>query len=300
MFLRSRSVLLEAVSQSTRFNARTGLWIKRSVQFFGGSLMVFSAAAFAHAVDRCPQTGRYRLLTTSLEEDVAIGNRISHSLLGSVQRELVLPSSHPLTRICQRILDRIALSQPKEKHTFSFEIVIVSDSSDSIYSLPNGDIILHAGVLGSIRNEEELAGLLAHHMAHTILRHSSEVVSFSDLTRLPSGFLYSAVAVLGDGIISNALRWLAVEMTQPERMLMQVSYSENLLLEADRLGADLMSSAGYDPYQFLAYLELHFPEYRSSRLSADLKSISQPPLSKAIRRNPELEYWTSRISSQLV
>lgn len=189
---------------------------------------------------------------TSPEEDIDVGNKLSHSIISSVQSELVLPRSHPLTRICQQVVDRIVVGANVKSG--GFKIIIISDSQVNAISLPNGDIIVHAGLIGSVRNEDELAGVLAHEMAHTILRHSSEVVVVSDIARIPSGFLYSAAfAAGGSGIISAGLRWLAMKLAQPERLLADLPVSRKVEAEADKVGMSLMAESGFDPESFVEY-----------------------------------------------
>lgn len=293
---------------------RTHKFVRRVIKLVAGSVITFSVAAVGHSLNRCPQTGRYRLLMTSPDEDVEIGNRMSHSLLSSLPKDAVLPSSHPLTRLCQRLVDRISLACDFEKgQNLAFEIIVVSDTLKNAYSIPNGDIVVHAGLIGDVRNEDELAGLLAHEMAHTILRHSSEVVSISDLARVPSGFLYSAIALTGPGVISGALRWLAVEMTQPERLLAELPTSRRLEAEADQYGVDLMVRAGYSPRKFLEYWKRQpvddaknyfastHPHSRDRIRILEEYIERMPRLEDESRRtnDPTLQYWIDRISSQL-
>ena len=305
----SRSLPVLSLVRSS--SNRTRLWVRRLAKFVAGSVVTFSVAAVGHSLNRCPQTGRLRLLMTSPEEDVEIGNRMSHSLLSSLPREAVLASSHPLTRICQRIADRISLAADVSGRQLNFEVIVLTDSLRNAYSLPNGDIVVHAGLVGDVRNEDELAGLLAHEMAHTILRHSSEVVSISDMARIPSGFLYSAVALTGSGFISGALRWLAVEMTQPERLLVELPTSRRLESEADKFGVDLMVRAGYDAHRLVDYWRRqprrnnHFSsthphtEQRCEDLELYVRKHDDSPRSDRKPDNSQLQYWIHRISSQL-
>jgi predicted Zn-dependent protease len=201
----------------------------------------------------------------------------------------------------------------------TFNIVVISDNQRNAFALPNGDIVLHAGLISDIKNEDELAGLIAHEMSHSILRHSSEVVSISDLARIPSGFLYSAVALTGTGPLSGLLRWLAVEMAQPERLLAELPTSRRLEKEADRVGIDLMVQSGYDANAVLEYWkrqpksEKYLTVASSHPNNADrLQEIKQYLDSKQLsasnpptRIKPEedrettLEYWIARISSQM-
>ena len=303
----SRSLpMLSVVRSRWSHSERIRHILHRTTQIVTGSVVVFSVAAVAHSVDKCPRTGRIRLLITSPDEDIEIGNRMSHAILSSIPRDLVLPSSHPLTRVCQRIVDRIALSSDLK----SFNIILISDSNKNAFSLPNGDIVINAGLIGDVKNEHELAGLLSHEIAHAILRHSSEVVSLSDLARIPSGFLYSAVAASGAGLVSGLFRWMAVEMAQPERLLVELPTSRRLEGEADRVGIDLMAQAGYDPVAIRTYWERQPESENYVRIAAshpnnadrlaDITEYVKDLVSPAkYTENEALAYWIGRISDQI-
>lgn len=248
----SRSLPVLNLIKRSAGESRYHSFLHRLSQVVAGSLIAFTGAAVAHSVEQCPVTGRWRLLMTSLEEDEEVGTKISHALLSGYAPDLVLASSHPLTRICQHLADRIA--QPGYSGTAKgFKVIVISDSRKNAFSLPNGDIIVHAGLVGDVADENELAGLLAHEMAHTILRHSSEVVSVSDFMRIPSGLVYSAVASSGSSVVTGAFRWLAVEMVRPERFITGLPVSRRLEAEADRVGLDLMVNAGFDPRAMARY-----------------------------------------------
>jgi len=237
-------------------------YIKYFTKVIGGSVVIFSTAAFAHAVDVCPFTGRYRLSMTTGDEDIDIGDRMSTDLIDEkFGKQMILPPSHPLTRCVQRIADRltrVAIETARtpvdaSKSAHSMRIMIVSDSSENAIALPNGDIFVHAGLIGSVENEDELAGLIAHEIAHVLCRHSSEVVAVSDLARIPSGFLYSATMVSGDTIVSGLLRWIALRFTSPDRLLTEIPISRKLEAEADYLAVKYSCMAGYDLGRILDY-----------------------------------------------
>lgn len=226
-----------------------------------GSLGVFSASALAFSVDRCPYTGRFRLLTTTAEQEIEIGNRLSHSLISSLPSDRVLSSTHPLTRMCQKIVDRIVLNSSELVYS-QYKVIVISDSLKDCFSLPNGDIVLHAGLLADIESETDLAIILSRAIAHAVLRHSSEVTSLIDLTRIPSRFLFQLVSFAGIGPLASAFKWLA----QPS---MSVS-SPKLEAEAAVFALELLKN-----YQ----VEL------GTQISPDQQNLA---------------YWKRRISTQII
>ena len=222
--------------------------VHRLSRITGASVGLFSAAALGFSLNKCPYTGRVRLLTSTLEQDLDVGNRISHTLVSN--SDYVLPSSHPLSRICQKIVDKLVLSSGNLRWS-QMKVIVISDSSKQIFSLPNGDIIVHAGAIGDVNTKAELAGLLSNAISHALLRHSSEVVSFKDLVRLPSGFLYSLVPVAGGAtsIWGGLISWLL-----PEERKISEFRSPKQETEADAFAVKVMREAGYDAQALIELL----------------------------------------------
>lgn len=225
-----------------------------AVGFVGGSVVVFSGVVLANAVEKSPFTGRWRLCMTSPEEDIEVGYRLSQNMLSKFTRDQVLSGSHPLVRSIQQIANKLIDTCGNTEmvaNTPTIRVVVVSDSSTAVYSLPNGDIVLHAGLIGSLDSVDELAVVLAHEIAHVICRHSAEIVTVSDLLAIPSGFLYSHVASAGNA--GALVRWLALKMARPERLLAELPVSRKIEIEADIVGVRLMGTAGFDPNVAHAY-----------------------------------------------
>lgn len=212
-----------------------------ALKFVGGSVVVFSGFVFASAVNRAPFTDRWRLCMTSPEEDVEVGYRLSRDMLSQFPRDLILPASHPMVRLVQQVANKLVDGLGDDVQCPTIRVIAVSDSNTSAYSLPNGDIIIHAGLLGTLSSVDELAVVLSHEIAHVICRHSAEIVTLSDLLAIPSGFLYSHAAG------SAPIRWFALKMARPERILAELPVSRKVEIEADIVGLTLMRNAGFDP-----------------------------------------------------
>ncbi|MGF1600691.1 MAG: M48 family metalloprotease [Thermosynechococcaceae cyanobacterium] len=105
-----------------------------------------------------------------------------------------------------------------------YEFNIIKDKNLNAFALPGGKIFLNAGAITKSRSEAELAGLMAHELAHTVLSHGFQLVTDGDATTgltslLPFGSLFSSLA-LND-------------------------YSRDMEEQADLLGTRMLSSAGY-------------------------------------------------------
>jgi predicted Zn-dependent protease len=277
--------------------------MRRISQVTLGSIGVFTVASFAHSLNKCSYSKRWRLLITSPDEEIDMGNRISHSIVSSTDNDLLLSGTHPLARICQKIVDRLVVAS---NLSGGFRVVIISDSRNHSIALPNGDIIIHAGLIGFVESESELAGVLSREIAHSILRHGSEVVTLSDLARIPSGFLYSLVPYMGS-YLSSSMKWFAVQMAQPDRILSEIPMSDKLINEANRLGLKMMASSGFNPNEYYEYLNRGDSTSRrqADSIRSELESYNgTDPLgtSSIVKKDKELtlRYWIDEIRKQVV
>ena len=121
------------------------------------------------------------------------------------------------------------------------------DSKDiNAFALPGGYIYVNSGVIDAAESEAEVAGVLAHEIGHVVARHSAEQVAKMQLAGLGLGVLG---AILGDGGKSQMANMAAQMVTSGVFM----KYSREAKREADRLGAQNMYDAGYDPSAMVTF-----------------------------------------------
>ena len=130
-----------------------------------------------------------------------------------------------------------------------FDIKIIYDPNLNAFAFPNGVIYVHTGVLARMENESQLAALLAHEMTHCTHRHSLRVLK--SLKDRPAYMAIVQQSLKKIAMVQGLARILGVNGS----MAAVTGYSREFEAEADRLGLDLMSKAGYDPRQALNLFE---------------------------------------------
>lgn len=115
---------------------------------------------------------------------------------------------------------------------YSFKVRVSRDSTINAFAAPGGHIVFLDGLIQSAQFPEELAGVLAHEMAHVVRRHPLEGLIRAMGLRLVIGML------IGDA--SGVLSGLA---GVGEHLLL-LSYSRDKEAEADRLGVEMLNRAG--------------------------------------------------------
>jgi predicted Zn-dependent protease len=126
-------------------------------------------------------------------------------------------------------------------------IIKVIDSDDiNAFALPGGFFYVNTGVILNADNEAELAGVMAHEIAHVAACHIAREQTRSTLAQIASVPLIFVGG--GIGLAAQEAAGLALPMTF-------LRFSRGFEAEADYLGLQYMYKSGYDPQAFTAFFE---------------------------------------------
>ena len=174
--------------------------------------------------------GREQPLAFSPQQELAVGRRAYQDVLGGLGDRLLPPDSGEAARVGGVVarLARAADVEPLQReillrvrgYRFEWEARVVRDDRVNAFCLPAGKMVVYTGILPVAATDDQLAAVLGHEMAHALSHHASERVA-----REQSG--------------ANALRALSYDRMQES--------------EADHVGLFLMTFAGYDPDQAVAF-----------------------------------------------
>ncbi len=141
---------------------------------------------------------------------------------------------------------RLASQAHEGAHRFTF--FAVRDSSINAFALPGGFIGVNAGLVKATRSEAELAGVLAHEIAHVTQRHIARSIQNAGRANLASAAAMLAAILIGatTGVPSDAVLG-SVTAAQGLAAQSQINYTRANEQEADRVGINILSSAGFDP-----------------------------------------------------
>ncbi|XP_072173218.1 metalloendopeptidase OMA1, mitochondrial-like [Diadema setosum] len=157
-----------------------------------------------------------------------------------------VPTSHPIYGVITDVVTRLIQGNQDvaQIRNQTWTIHVVNSKNGNAFVLPNGHIFVFAGVLEMTDNLEQLGTVLAHEMAHVVLSHAAEMVSFMEL------FDFFMIAVLtalwtflpNDGIALVAT-WFKQKVIQ---LLIQMPYNRVLETEADEVGLMLAAKSCFD------------------------------------------------------
>ena len=125
-----------------------------------------------------------------------------------------------------------------------FTVTLVNSSVNNAFAVPGGYIYSTRQLVGLMNNEAELAAVLGHEVGHVAARHSQRRQAASQRNSIlgTAGAILSGV-LLGNSAIGDTLSRGFLQGSQ----MLTLSFSRNQELEADELGIQYLTSAGYDP-----------------------------------------------------
>ncbi len=169
----------------------------------------------------------------SPEEETRIGRQIAGNLLGAVP----LVRDDKLQRYVNLVGDWVAQQSGRKDITWHFGVLDTEDIN--AFAAPGGYIFVTKGLYQRLNNEAELAGVLAHEIAHVTLKHHLKVLKQSSLIGA-LGQAASHKAKDSDQVVQNLIGNGAEIMAR--------GLDKNAEFEADRVGIVFAARAGYDPW----------------------------------------------------
>ncbi len=177
-------------------------------------------------------------------EEIEIGNGVAANLLGAA----------PLVRndALQKYVNRVGLwlALQTERPNLPWRFGVTDDADVNAFATPGGTILITRGLYERLRNESELAGVLAHEIAHVLQKHQLRAIK-SALGREWKMDIANAVAERKDsGSARNQLKAFTAGTELFARGL-----DKNEEFEADRMGVVIAARAGYNPFGLVGSLQ---------------------------------------------
>lgn len=137
------------------------------------------------------------------------------------------------------------LASHSDRPDKSFTFVVLNQDVVNAFAAPGGVIALYSGLILAADDENEVAGVLAHEIAHVTQQHLYRALENQKAMTIPIVLAMLAIAVAGGGdgeAITGALMSGQAAAAQTA-----INYTRQNEYEADRIGISTLSRAGYDP-----------------------------------------------------
>ena len=192
----------------------------------------------------------------SPEEEIALGEGITSGILGAAP----LHADQNLQRYVNRVGKWLALHTERADLPWSFGVI--DTETINAFAMPGGSILVSHGLVKRLANESELAGVLAHEIAHVVKKHQLSAIQSGAGTDLLASvgkdLAADRIGRSGGGVLAQtgktALASAGIDLLKNGAFLRPLDRS--MEYEADRMAVVIAARSGYDPYGLVAVLQM--------------------------------------------
>jgi predicted Zn-dependent protease len=189
-----------------------------------------------------PASAVAALVLISVPEEIAMGRKAQAAMVARTPRV----GSAEIQAYVRDVGRRLAAVAGGPSFSYSFDVANLAEVN--AFALPGGHVWVYRGALAVARSESELAGVLAHEIAHVVERHAARQASTAMVAsvglELLSALLGNTGGAVTSGLAANALTGSVF-----------LSFSREDELVADREGTRILRNAGWDPDGLASFLE---------------------------------------------
>ncbi|HEY1342409.1 MAG TPA: M48 family metallopeptidase [Bryobacteraceae bacterium] len=175
----------------------------------------------------------------SLEKEIALGKQMAQE----VEREAKLVDDPIVTEYVNRLGQNLVRNSDAK---VPFTIKVIESEDVNAFALPGGFMFVNSGLVLKADNEAELAGVMAHEIAHVAARHGTKQATRGEIVN------YATIPLIFMG------GWAGYAVRQAAGLAVPLGFlrfSRGMESEADQLGIEYMYKAGYDPTAFVDFFE---------------------------------------------
>ena len=231
-------------------------------------LVVLACVVFACA--KAPVTGRRQFLLITEAQEMQLGTEGYAEIL---ETSTLSDDDEAVARL-RTIGSRIAGVTGEDDYEWEFNL-IENDSIVNAFCMPGGKVAFYTGILELARDDDEIATVMAHEIAHATARHGAE--------RMTQLLMYQLGGIaLGEALKNNRDETMALAQVAygvGATLAYILPYSRKHESEADHIGLVYMAKAGYDPraaVRFWKKMQEHYagqepPEWLSTHPSSQTR-----------------------------
>jgi len=190
------------------------------------------------------------------EEEIQLGQGLTAGLLGGAP----LHKDERLQRYVNRVGRWVALHSERPDLPWSFGVIDVD--TINAFAMPGGMIVISNGLLKKLQSESELAGALAHEVAHVVQKHQLKAIQSGQLSDVAQTVAteYANQRIAGGGasaagkVLGTAAAGVGIGVLKDGFLVKPLDRDKEF--EADKMGIVLAARAGYDPYGLVAVLQM--------------------------------------------
>ncbi len=204
----------------------------------------------------------------SLEKEIALGKRLAQD----VERHSKIVDDPVIAEYVNRVGQNLVRNSDAK---VPFTIKLIDSADVNAFALPGGFFYVNSGLMLRAESESELAGVMAHEIAHVAARHGTRQATKAQLVQ------FATIPLLFIG------GWTGYGIYQASGFLIPMTFlkfSRGMESEADFLGIQYLYKAGYDPTSFVDFFEKMLADEKRRPGTMSKLFRSHPPHGSRIRK----------------
>jgi predicted Zn-dependent protease len=215
-----------------------------------GSVGFFLLIAACQTVQ---QTGRSQFIIVSESQELKLGDDAYKETLGKERLSTRKDWQAQLRRVGQRI------AAAADKPDYIWEFSVIQGKEVNAFALPGGKVAFWEGIMPIAQDDNGIAVIMGHEVAHVLARHGAERMSQALGAEAVGQLLSIGVGKVSPAMRDDVLKAYGLGAT----VGLLLPWGRTQESEADRIGLSLMAKAGYDPAAAVAFWE------RMSKVAGD-------------------------------
>jgi len=188
-------------------------------------------------------TKRNQIVFMSQKEESALGEKSYKEFLATAK----ISKNKTQTERIRRIGKRIA--KAANRPDFKWEFNLIEENQVNAWCMPGGKVVVYTGILPVALNDDQLATVMSHEIAHALARHGAERMSHQQI----SNTIGKLGSVLVGGYAPEYTSAFNLAYSTGVNVGVMLPFSRSHESEADEIGVRLMYKAGYDVNEAIAF-----------------------------------------------
>lgn len=206
-----------------------------------------------------PYTGEKAHYGATAQEEIQLGAQAYQQVLGDARSQgALLPPDAQVSRQIREIAERLIAKVPEVTadlaemnqqqaptayQDFQWDVSVIQSDDANAFVLPGGKIAVYTGLLPIAENQDALAVVMGHEIAHALLRHGSQRIAQQKLVQM--GQMAAGIAV--GGMDPQQQQALMAALGAGAQYGLILPYGRNHETQADEVGLMLAAAACFDP-----------------------------------------------------